>query len=121
MGLGVAALRGRIFLALVQLVVENGTNRLLASGVVGGGVEQLVGVGGSASRKLVHQVPTHRTLEESVDDLDVGDVGELGALLGEAPHVVAQGLVGLLETPFGVPGVLRVHICALEIAHEDLD
>ena len=37
--LGVAALCGRIFLALVRLVVENGTNCLLAGGVVGGSVE----------------------------------------------------------------------------------
>src|SRR6185295_7700667 len=86
-GLGVAALRGRIFLALVRLIVENGTNSLLAGGVVGGSVEQLIGVGGSASRKLVHQVPARCALEEGVDDLDVGDAGELGALLGEAPHV----------------------------------
>ena len=57
--------------------------------VVGGGVEQLVGVGGMALRKLVHQVPARRAFEEGVDDLDVGDAGELGALLGEALHVVA--------------------------------
>ena len=57
------------------------SNSLLAGGVVGGGIEQLVGVGGSASRKLVHQVPACRTLEESVDDLDVGDARELGAPL----------------------------------------
>ena len=87
--LGVAALYGRIFLAFVRLVIENGTNHLLAGGVVGGSVEQLVGVGGTASRKLVHQVPARRALEERVDDLDVGDAGELGALLGEAPHIVA--------------------------------
>ena len=103
-GLEVAALRGRIFLTLIRLVVENGTNSLLAVGLVGGSVEQLVGVGGTASRKLVHQVPARRTLEEGVDDIDVGDAGELGALLGEAPHVVAQGLIGLLPTPFEVPG-----------------
>ena len=69
----------------------------------------------------MHQVSARRTLEEGVDDLDVGDAGELGALLGEAPPVVAQGLVGLLSTPFEVPGVPRAHVCALEIAHEDLD
>ena len=62
--LGVAALCGRIFLALVWLVVENGTYRLLAGGVVGGSIEQLVGVGGTASRKLVHQVPARRAFEE---------------------------------------------------------
>ena len=57
--------------------------------VVGGGVEQLVGVGGMASRRLVHQVPARRAHEEGVDDLDVCDAGELGALLGEASHIVA--------------------------------
>ena len=89
LGIVVAALCGRIFLALVRLAVKDGTNCLLASGIVGGSVEQLVGVGGTASRKLVHQVPARRAFEEGVDDLDVGDAGELGALLGEAPHVVA--------------------------------
>src|SRR6185503_21171804 len=66
-GLDVAALRGCIVLALARLVVEDGTNNLLAGGVVGCGVEQLIGVGGSASRKPMHQVPARRTLEESVD------------------------------------------------------
>ena len=83
-GLDVAALRGCIVLALARFVVEDGTNCLLTGGVVGGSVEQLIGVNGSASRKLMHQVPARHTLEESVDDLDMGDAGELGALLGEA-------------------------------------
>ena len=76
---------------------------------------------GTASRKLMHQVSARRALEEGVDDLDVGDVGELGALLGEALHVVTQGLIGLLATLFEVPGVPRAHVRSLEIAHEDLD
>jgi len=42
-------------------------------------------------------------------------------LLGEAPHVVMQGLIGLLVTPFEVPGVSRAHVSALEVVHEDLD
>ena len=87
--LGVAALCGCIFLAFVRLVVKNGTNHLLAGSVVGGGIKQLVGIGGMASHKLVHQVPACLALEEGIDDLDVGDTGELGALLGEASHVVA--------------------------------
>ena len=69
----------------------------------------------------MHQVSARRALEEGVDDLDVGDAGKLGALLGEAPHVVAQGLIGHLVTPFEVPGVPRARVCALEVAHEDLD
>jgi len=120
-GLGVAALCGRIFIALVRLVVKDGTNCLLVGGVFGGGIEQFVSIGGTASRKLVHQVPARRAFEEGIDDLDVGDAGELGALLGEASHVVAQGLIGLLPTPFEVPGVPRAHVSALEVAHEDHD
>ena len=89
LGLAVAALCGRIFVALVRLVIENGTNCFLAGGIVGGGIEQLVDVGGTASRKLVHEVSARRAFEEAVDDLDIGDTGELGALLGEASHVVA--------------------------------
>src|SRR6185503_6809361 len=50
-GLDVAALRGRIVLALARFVIEDGTNSLLAGGEVGGSVEQLVGVNGSASHE----------------------------------------------------------------------
>ena len=120
-GLDVAALRGRTVLALARLVVEDGTNRFFADGEVGGRIEQLVGVNGSASRELMHQITARRTLEESVNDLDVGDAGELGALLGEASHVITQGLAGLLATPFEVPGIPRAHVRALEVAHEDVD
>ena len=38
-GLDVAALRGHVVHALAQLVVEDGTNGLLAGGVVGGSIE----------------------------------------------------------------------------------
>ena len=48
LGLAAVALCGRVFLALVCLAVKDGTNCLLAGGIVGGGVEQLVGVGGTA-------------------------------------------------------------------------
>ena len=51
----------------------------------------------------------------------MGDAGELGALLGEVPHVVAQGLVGLLLTLSEIPGVPGAHVGAQEVAHEDLD
>ena len=69
----------------------------------------------------MHQVPARRAFEEGVDDLDVGDAGELGALLGEAPHVVPQGLAGFLLTPLEILGVSGAHIGALETVHEDLD
>ena len=78
LGLATAALCGRIFLVLVRLAVKDGTNCLLAGGIVGGGVEQLVGVGGTALRKLVHQVPARRAFEEGVDDINVDDARPAG-------------------------------------------
>jgi len=60
-------------------------------------------------------------LEEGIDDLNVGDTGELGALLGEASYVVTQGLVGPLLAHSEIPGVPRAHVSTLEVAHEDLD
>ena len=42
-------------------------------------------------------------------------------MLGEASHVVVQGFVGLLLTPSEIPGVPRAHVCALDVAHENLD
>ena len=69
----------------------------------------------------MHQVPARRALEEGIDELEVGDAGELGALLGEASDVVTQGLIGLLLAPSEIPGVPRAHVSALEVAHEDLD
>jgi hypothetical protein len=116
-GSSVSHLRPNLF-SLLKIL---GTNGLLAGGVVGGSVEQLIDVGGTALRKLVHQVPACRALEEGIDDLDMGDAGELGALLAEVPHVVTQGLIGLLPAPFDVPGVPRAHVRALEVAHKDLD
>ena len=69
----------------------------------------------------MHQVPARRALKEGTDYLRVGDAGELGALLGEALDVVTQGVVGLLLAPSEIPGVPRVHVSALVIAHEDPD
>ena len=74
-----------------------------------------------ASCELVHQIPARRALEEGIDDLDVGDARELGALLGEASNVVVKGFVGLLLAPSEIPGVPRAHVSALEVSHEDLD
>ena len=54
-------------------------------------------------------------------DFGVLHAGELGALLGEMPDVTPQRLVGLLTTPSEIPGVPRVHICALDVSHESLD
>lgn len=49
----------------------------------------------------------------------VGDVGQLDALLGESPDVVVHGFIRLLPTAPKVLGVTGVHVCALEVVPED--
>jgi len=69
----------------------------------------------------VYQLFAGGTGNEGSDDVGVRDVGELGALLVESPDEVSKGLIGLLPVAPEVPGVPRVHICALEVPDEDLD
>jgi hypothetical protein len=48
------------------------------------------------------------------------NVGQLGALPGEAPNVLAESLTRLLVAAPKVLGVARAHIGALEVPHENL-
>ena len=61
------------------------------------------------------------TGDEGSDDVGVGDVGELGALLGESPNEVSEGFIRLLPAAPEVLGVPRAHISALEVPDEDPD
>ena len=58
--------------------------------------------------------------QESSYDIGVGDVRQLVALLGEAPNVPMKSFPGLLSAVFENPWVPRMHVCALEVSHEDL-
>jgi hypothetical protein len=55
------------------------------------------------------------------DDVRVGDVGQLGALLRESPDVVPERLSRQLAAASEIPGVPRAHVRALEVAGESLD
>jgi hypothetical protein len=59
--------------------------------------------------------------EEHADDIRIGDVGQLGALLRESPDVVPERLSRLLSAALEIPGVSGAHVRALEIAGEGLD
>jgi len=76
---------------------------------------------GGLATELVYQLLAGGTADEGSDDVEVCDVGELGALLGESPDEVSEGLIGLLPAGPEVPGVSRAHVCALEVPDEDLD
>jgi hypothetical protein len=108
--------------ALGLLVLpENGLNRLLARGKLGGDVHQLAPPGGGLATQLAHQVATSGAGEERADDIWIGDVGQLCALLRESPDVVPERLSRLLAAASEILGVSRAHVCALEIAGEGLD
>jgi hypothetical protein len=122
-----AALSGRLGdvfrLAPLRLLVlpKDGLDRLLPRGELGGDVHQLARPGGSLATQLAHQVAASGASEESADDIQDGDVGQLGALLRKSPDVVPQGLSRMLAAASEIPGVLRAHVCALEVAGEGFD
>jgi hypothetical protein len=124
--LGVALsgrLRDIFRLAALGLLVlpEDGLNRLLVRGELGGDVHQLARPGGGLVAQLAHQVATGGAGEERADDIRVGDVGQLGALLRESPDVVPERLPRLLAAASEIPEVPRAHVRALEVVGEGLD
>jgi hypothetical protein len=96
---------GILFLVLpfVLVTAKDGTNRLLTDGEVGDDVHQTVGGDGSAAAQLLDQLFAGGTREEGYDDARVDDVGKLGALFGETPDVVPEGLARLLFAASEVP------------------
>ena len=74
---------GVFLLSSLRLLVlpEDGFDRLLTRGELGGYVHQFARLGGSLASQFAHQVPASGAGEESPDDVQVGDVGQLGALL----------------------------------------
>jgi hypothetical protein len=122
-----AALSGRLGdvfrLAPLRLLVllEDGLDRLLTRGELGGNVHQLARPGGSLATQLAHQVAASGAGEERTDDIRVGDVGQLGALLRKSPDVVLEGFFRLLAAASEISGVPRAHVCALEVAGEGFD
>jgi hypothetical protein len=82
-----AALGGRLgdvfLLASLRLLVllEDGLDRFLTRGELGGDVHQLARPCGSLATQFAHQVAASGAGEEHADDIRVGNVGKLGALL----------------------------------------
>jgi hypothetical protein len=121
------ALGGRLgdvfLLASLRLLVlpEDGLDRLLTRSELGGDVHQLARLGGSLAAQFAHQVAASGAGEECPDDIRVGDVGQLGALLRKPPDVVSHGFPWLLAAALEIPRVPRAHVRALEVSSEGLD
>jgi hypothetical protein len=76
-------LRGIFLLSSLRLLVlpEDGFDRLLTRGELGGYVHQFARLGGSLASQFAHQVSASGAGEECPNDVRVDDVGQLGALL----------------------------------------
>jgi hypothetical protein len=103
------------------VLLEDGFDRLLTRGELGGDVHQFARLGGSLAAQFAHQVAASGAGEERPDDIRVGDIGQLGALLQKPPDVLSQGFPWLLAVALEVPGVPRAHVRALEVSIESLD
>jgi hypothetical protein len=127
LGLLRAALGGRLgdvfLLASLRLLVlpEDGHDRLLTRGELGGDVHQLARLGGSLATQFAHQVAASGADEERPYDVRVGDVGQLGALLRKSPDILPQGFPWLLAAASEIPRVPRAHVRALEVSSEGFD
>jgi hypothetical protein len=83
-------------------------------------ISSLALVGGLATQ-LAHQVTAGGAGEERADDIRIGDVGQLDALLWESPDIVPKRLSRLLVVASEIPGVPWAHVRALEVVGEGLD
>jgi hypothetical protein len=103
---------------LILVTPKDGTNRLLAGGVVGDDVHQFVGSDGGITAQLLDQLFVGGAREKSHDDVGIGDTRKLSALFGETPDIVTEGLARLLFTTLEVPRVTRAHVGPLEVPFE---
>jgi hypothetical protein len=85
------------------VLLEDGFDRLLTRGKLGGDVHQLARLGGSLVSQFAHQVSASGAGKECPDDVRVGDVGQLSALLGKLPDVLSQGFPWLLAAASEIP------------------
>ena len=99
---------------------EDRFDRLLARGVAGSNVEELLGGSRSLMSQLVNQVLVGGPRQEGSYNVGIGDVGQLVALLGEAPNVLTKSFPRLLSTVFEIPRVPRTRVGDLEVSHENL-
>jgi hypothetical protein len=102
-------------------VRKDGSDCLLACGEVGGDIQELSCLCRGLAAQLMDKFPTGGVGDECPDDVRVCDIGELGALLGKAPYKFSKSLVWLLAAAPEVPGIPKVHVCALEIPYKDHD
>jgi hypothetical protein len=98
---------------------EVGLDDLLASGVLGGDVQELPHRAWGLAAEHVDKRLTGHVIDEGVDHVSIDDVRELIVLLGEALNVLSKGLISPLPIVVEVPGVAWAGVGTLEVADED--
>jgi uncharacterized protein (DUF3820 family) len=110
------AARGRLLADLH----ENSPDCFLARGVPSGDVEELLHGLWLVTAELVHQGSTVCVRPERRDDIGVTDLGEFMTLLRETLDITPQGFPLLLPATLQILEIVRLHICALKVAGEEL-
>jgi hypothetical protein len=88
--------------------------------VPGGDVEQFFHGLRLVTAKLLDQGSVVCAGPERQDDVSVTELGEFVTLLGETPDVLLQGFPWLLLTTLQISVIAGPHVCALEVAGENL-
>jgi hypothetical protein len=78
------------------LAAEVGLDGFLTGGVLGGNVQELPRRARGLMAEHMDDLLAGHASDEGMDHVDIGDVGELIALPGEALNVLPEGLVGIL-------------------------
>jgi hypothetical protein len=103
----------------LDFIARVGLDRLLTDGILGGNIQELPRHAWSLAVKHVDKSLAGHAIDEGVDDINIGDVGELIVLLGEALNVLPEGLVSPLPIIVEIPGVPWAGVGALKLADED--
>jgi hypothetical protein len=84
-------------------VTEVGLDCLLTGVLLGGDVQELLHCARDLMAKCMDECLASRAADEGVDDVSIGDAGELIALLRETLDVLPEGLVGPLPAVAKIP------------------
>jgi hypothetical protein len=85
------------------LATEVGLDHLLASGILGGDIQEFPHCALGLMAERMDERLTGHAADEGIDHVGVDDVGELIVLLGEALNVLLEGLLRPLPTAMEVP------------------
>jgi hypothetical protein len=97
---------------------EDGLDHFFTRGMLGCNVKQLLYGLWLFTPEFMHYDLTTSARPECRDDISVTDLGEFMPLPRKSSDVLPEGFDQLLLTALQIPGVVRSHVCALEVISE---